>query len=164
MTDRSLEPRGTGRSQELNPDPPFNQPLTYWDTRSAEDTVSTVTFSLYNRHLISCIKLTRYLHYLPSIWPTCRYYWRVSCHAMSCHVSYSNYGILYPVVTQSDSTVSCRRYIYHTNYEPCLRLEGRWFSNPKNTKFWEMTCFTTITQSHTVQLPLSTLQKEPEST
>jgi hypothetical protein len=54
------------------------------------------------------------------------------CHVMLCHVSYSNYGILYPVVTQRDSTVSCRKYVYHTKYEICLRLEGRRFSNPKS--------------------------------
>jgi hypothetical protein len=40
--------------------------------------------------------------------------------AMSCHVIYPNYGIFYPVVTHSDSTVSCRKYIYHAKYEPCL--------------------------------------------
>ena len=54
------------------------------------------------------------------------------CHFKLCHVSYSNYRVLYRSVTQSDRTVSCRKYTYHAKYEPCLRLEGRCFSKPKS--------------------------------
>jgi hypothetical protein len=159
VTDRSLEPRGIGCSQELNLDPPFNQPLTYWATRIAGDTVSTVTFSLYNRHLIFCMILTRYLHYLLNSWHKCRYYWRVSRHVMSvtrttAYLNLSVHKVTVPCLVAVTYT------ILNASHSSDWRAGASQTPNPKILgndvpQRW---------QSHTVQLPLPTLQKDSKST